>query len=531
MQQNEPYYLSLIVPVYNAETFLANTLGRLDDYLNQYKRPAELILVDDGSRDSSPDILKEFAAKSHPYPVTILKNQPNKGKGYSVARGFLASKGKYRVFTDCDMAYPPSEIDKITLSLERGFDVAVACRVHKDSRYTISPAFFRYLYTRHIASRFFNFVLRMFLLPLCRDSQAGLKGFTSDAAQKIFSRQKIQGFSFDMEALFLADRLNLLVEEVSVNYSYFDEPTTIKFLEDSLGVLRDILRIKWRSLRNGYKLPEESDGIKRLIVNADDFGLTDKTSRGIIETIKNGIVTTTSIMANSFVSNTIKEDIDTGIHFTLTYGRPVTEQALIKSLADKNGAFYPRGTFYLKALTGRIDPLDVYRELSAQLKLLKAGGIKISHIDSHHHVHILPGIRDIVAQIALENNVRFVRAPYAKGLCQTACATFRKWIVSRFEGAYPQFWHRKGIHTIGNFGGFELIGDKDLLKRWKKFLKKLPYGTTEVMVHPGLNDETINDSYIKGRATEVEVLKNPELKEICRREGIELVNFNAFSGK
>src|SRR5207253_1905389 len=125
--------------------------------------------------------------------ATLLRNDANRGKGFSVARGMAAAQGARRVFTDADLAYPVEEIDHMVRELDGGADVAIACRVLPESRYLMSPSFFHYLYTRHLMSRLFNRVVRVALLPGILDTQAGLKAFTARAAQLIFPRLTVAG--------------------------------------------------------------------------------------------------------------------------------------------------------------------------------------------------------------------------------------------------------------------------------------------------------------------------------------------------
>lgn len=247
-------HLSVIVPVYNSAGFLARSLYILDDFLNSLACSAELILVDDGSVDHSPNIIAEWAAGARPYSTKAFYLKDNLGKGSAVAKGMLEAKGKFRIFLDADLAYAPSQILRVLEALEDGADAATACRVHENSRYTISPGFFHYLYTRHIASRLINFFLRKTVIPDCRDSQAGLKGFGAKAAEEIFSRLSICGFSFDVEALFLARKLGFKMREVPVDYHYFDEPTTVVFFKDGIGMLRDVLKIHFNNLTGRYKI-------------------------------------------------------------------------------------------------------------------------------------------------------------------------------------------------------------------------------------------------------------------------------------
>ncbi len=156
------------------------------------------------------------------------------------------------VFLDADLAYPVDEITKIVRELETGSDVAIACRVLPESRYLMSPSFFHYLYTRHLMSRVFNLAVRLALLPRILDTQAGLKGFTARASELIFPRLTVAGFGFDVELLYVARKHGLKVAQAAVHYRYDDEPTTVRFVADAVGMLEDLVRIRWNDWRGRY---------------------------------------------------------------------------------------------------------------------------------------------------------------------------------------------------------------------------------------------------------------------------------------
>jgi hypothetical protein len=121
-----------------------------------------------------------------------------------------------------------------------------------ESRYLMSPSFFHYLYTRHVMSRAFNKVVQAFLLPGILDTQAGLKGFTAEAAQLCFSRTTIPGFGFDIECLYIAQQHGLTIEQTAVNFRYDDEPTTMRFASDSRRMFIDIWRVRTNAWRGQY---------------------------------------------------------------------------------------------------------------------------------------------------------------------------------------------------------------------------------------------------------------------------------------
>jgi dolichyl-phosphate beta-glucosyltransferase len=243
-------HLSLIVPVYNGADRLPSSLDQLLTFLGAQPYTSELVLVDDCSNAETRAILEEFANRMP--EVRLIRNEENRGKGFAVTRGMRAAVGSFRVFTDADLAYPASEVGKILADLEAGSDVAIACRVLAESRYLMSPTFFSYLYTRHVMSRVFNAMVRWTLIPRVLDTQAGLKGFTAHAAEIVFPRITIPGFGFDVEALFIAKKHKLSLAQTAVFFRYDEEPTTVRFAEDAIRMMRDLVHIRRNDWRGRY---------------------------------------------------------------------------------------------------------------------------------------------------------------------------------------------------------------------------------------------------------------------------------------
>jgi dolichyl-phosphate beta-glucosyltransferase len=244
-------HVSLVIPVRNGADRLPGVLRAAADWLCGQSQLSELVLVDDGSGPRTATLLRDFAGVTA--GVTLLVNPTNRGKGYAVARGMLAAVGHFRVFTDADLAYPIEEIEQILAPLASGSDIAIACRVLPDSRYVISPSFFRYLYTRHVMSRTFNWAVRHTLLPGLLDTQAGLKGFSARAAEAVFPRLTISGFAFDVELLYVARRLGFMITQTPVRFRYDSEPSTLRFVHDGAMMLGDLARIPWNNLCGRYR--------------------------------------------------------------------------------------------------------------------------------------------------------------------------------------------------------------------------------------------------------------------------------------
>jgi dolichyl-phosphate beta-glucosyltransferase len=242
--------VSIVIPTYNGREFIEQTVGAVLKYLASRDEAGELIVVDDGSTDGTGDLLEKIACRQTIF--RLIRYQPNRGKGFAVRKGVAAASGDRIVFTDADLAYPPDQIERILSSIDAGADVAIATRVAADSRYMMSPAFFNYVYTRHLASRVFNLMVRSLLALPVRDCQAGLKGFSKAAAMTVFPRLTLDGFTFDVELLCIAKVHGLRITEVPVQFCYFSEPTTVAFMRDTFRALADLIRVKVKAAAGEY---------------------------------------------------------------------------------------------------------------------------------------------------------------------------------------------------------------------------------------------------------------------------------------
>jgi dolichyl-phosphate beta-glucosyltransferase len=235
----QPRY-SIIVPAYNESARIGATLQQILDHARRQSWRAEVVIVDDGSRDDTFEIASRFAA-GHP-AVRILRNPGNQGKGYSVRHGMLEARGAILLFTDADLSSPISEAGKLFAALESGADVAIGSR-------WLDPSlqFQRQSLKRQALSRAYNLFLRTVLLFPYRDTQCGFKAFTRAAAAMIFPRQRITRWGFDPEILYLAHRLGLKVAEVPVAWGHAEG--------SQLHVWRDGARMAWDAFRiRGYAL-------------------------------------------------------------------------------------------------------------------------------------------------------------------------------------------------------------------------------------------------------------------------------------
>lgn len=233
--------LSLILPAYNEEKRLPECLEKVSAFVASHKEPIEVILVENGSRDRTYEMGLEYAAK---YPWLRVLQEKKPGKGNAVRRGMLEARGKYRMFADVDFSMPISEVNHFIPPMLENYHLAIGSREVKGAVRYNEPAM------RHFTGRVFNLIVRILLsLPNIHDTQCGFKSFSAEAAEKLFSVQKIDGWAFDAEVLFLAKKYGYDIVEVPVQW-YYDGNSKINVIQDSLKMFRELLQIR-KNYRDG----------------------------------------------------------------------------------------------------------------------------------------------------------------------------------------------------------------------------------------------------------------------------------------
>jgi dolichyl-phosphate beta-glucosyltransferase len=230
----------VVIPAFNEAGRLPATLARVREYLAARGSSYEILVVDDGSSDGT-----ERAALALGEDVRVLRHAPNRGKGYAVRRGMLAARGVLRLMTDADLSTPVEELVKLEREIERGFDVAIASRAVAGARIEVrQPAY------REAMGRLFNVLVQGLLLPGLADTQCGFKLFTAEAAEAAFGGTRLDGFSFDVEALYVARRRGLRIAEVPVVWRN-DAATRVGIGRGGAAFV-DLLRIWLSALRGDY---------------------------------------------------------------------------------------------------------------------------------------------------------------------------------------------------------------------------------------------------------------------------------------
>jgi glycosyltransferase involved in cell wall biosynthesis len=233
--------ISIIIPAYNEEKRLPATLQRVRAYLDAASWDfAEIVVVDDGSHDGTAELARAAGAR-------VLQNPGNRGKGYTVRHGMLEARGEWALFTDADLSSPIEELDKLIDAVDRaGAQAAIGSRAVDRSLVGVHQPLFR-----EYIGRLFNLVIRAITGLPFHDTQCGFKLFEAAAAREIFQRQRLDGFGFDVEVLFIAQRLGYRALEVPVRWN--DVAGTKVSLWRGMAAFLDPLKVRWNGILGRYR--------------------------------------------------------------------------------------------------------------------------------------------------------------------------------------------------------------------------------------------------------------------------------------
>ena len=235
---------SIIIPAYNEGARLDTTLTKVLRYVAEEKWDAEVIVVNDGSRDNTVEIVQSHMQKNS--ALRLLENPGNRGKGYSVRNGMMNARGEVLLFSDADLSSPIEEAPKLLAAIAQGADIAIGSRWMQSGLQTQRQPLYRQFF-----GRVFNLLLRVILGLKFKDTQCGFKLFTRRAALAIFPQQRIERWGFDPELLYLAKKYGFEVAEVPVAWAH-STGTRISPLRDGTRMVVEMLKIRWNALTGKY---------------------------------------------------------------------------------------------------------------------------------------------------------------------------------------------------------------------------------------------------------------------------------------
>jgi len=244
MRDENEIYLSIVIPAYNEEKRIGSTLEEIMGYLKTKDYECEIVVVDDGSTDSTREIIRRFEGMDS--RLRVIENKIGKGKGYSVRRGMLETMGRFALFSDADLSTPIEEIEKLIYWLEDGYDVAIGSRGLKDSRVEIHQSFLR-----EGMGKIFNKIMNLIVFTGFKDTQCGFKCFKRHVVNKVFSKQRINGFAFDVENILIAMQQGFRIKEVPVRW--LNSPySKVNVMRDPAIMLYDLFKIRFNNFTRKY---------------------------------------------------------------------------------------------------------------------------------------------------------------------------------------------------------------------------------------------------------------------------------------
>jgi len=236
--------LSIIIPAFNESARIGSALRQVLACVRQRNWPAEVIVVNDGSRDNTAEIVRRFVAENP--IVRLIENPVNRGKGFSVRNGMLHASGDVMMFTDADLSSPMEETERLLAAIREGADIAIGSRWLDKGRQTKHQPWYRQMF-----GRCFNLVTRLVMgLPFA-DTQCGFKAFRREAAYTVFQLQRIERWGFDPELLFIALKRGYRVREVPVTWGH-DERSRLSYIRDGIKMLEELVYIRWNAVTGVY---------------------------------------------------------------------------------------------------------------------------------------------------------------------------------------------------------------------------------------------------------------------------------------
>lgn len=245
--------LSIVIPCYNEIVRLPRTMEDVMVWVDQCGVSAEVVIVDDGSKDETPAWAEEYAKKDP--RVRAVPYQPNRGKGYAVRTGMLEAKGQYRIFMDADGSTPVEHTAEFLDAVKNGgADVVIGSRKEIGAQLESTQSL-----PRRLASRLFGFLTRLLVVYGIKDTQCGFKMFSAQASEAIFPHSTVDGAIFDIELMYLSAKNNLVVREVPVTWTHDDDSRLTYNLIKSLMIFVELVKVK---LRHGIILPKKISRLK-----------------------------------------------------------------------------------------------------------------------------------------------------------------------------------------------------------------------------------------------------------------------------
>lgn len=511
--------LSFVYPVYNEIENLPRLLPVTRAIAEGLVAGYEVVLVNDGSTDGSGDLMDRLAAE-HP-EVRVCHHRRNRGLGAAIATGLARARGDLVLYMDSDFPVSPEEARWAIQQLQPDSDLLVGYRLGRAE----GPR-------REVMSWTYNRLIRWAFGLRVRDVNFAFKLIRRRLLDRM--RLRSEGSFIDAELLLEARRLGARIQEVGLHYH--TRSAGVSTAASSRVVVR-ILGEMWRYAR---RWRAGTLGPAQVIINADDFGLCPAVNRGVVEAFERGVVRSASLLvggegfADAVALARSRPELDLGVHLALTEVSPAAPPREIPSLLDGAGHLPPTWSAFLRRyLRGAVRRADLARELRAQVQRTLETGLAISHLDSHQHLHMLPGILPIVVDLAREFGIPALRWPRQRRR-QASPPLLRRAEERALAGLCrlrARQIRRDGLILPDDFRGFSEAGAWDE-RSLVRTLADVDSGLTEIGCHPGA-DDAIGARFRWGYRWERETsaLTSPEVAAALEAHSVSLTTYREVAGR
>ena len=473
----------------------------------------EIIVVDDASTDDSPALVQELIRSNE--RIKLLRHARNRGLGAAVRTGFDAAAKDIIIYADSDLPFDFSILRELLPLIEHA-DIVHGYRVGG-----------RESFKRTLYSWIYNVLTKSLFRINIKDISFSLD---------IVRRSVVQSLGLKFEAGFFATEL--LAKANYFGYRIVQSPVQYAhriFGVSRLSSFRNILKSLNELFQNYVEIVsyKKMTGIRKVIINADDFGLTPEVNKGVIKAFKEGIVTSASVLSvgRAFVEAVQRaiqhEGLGVGIHLCLTEEIPVLDRVKVPTLVQENGCFLGNWKELLFRLgSGRISLSEVEAELDAQIRKVIDSGIVPTHIDSHQYIHLFPFISDIVIHLADKYKIRRIRCPNERlrFQCLSFSGLWKRMFFSLALSRVKSKLKRNGFPNADHFWGAYSSGKLDL-GVLTGYFENLSNGVSEIVCHPGDDMRDFYRHWEYAWDRELAALTDVRAKELTHQYGVQLVNY------
>ena len=487
--------LSIIIPAKASGAFIVPKVEVLLDYLQQHWHGLfEVVVCVNGELVEVDKTHAILAAKfGDDARVVVHQHLAPAGKGAALQSAFLITQYNLIAFIDADLPFNLAFLGQAEAVVRDGSSLVVGNRRLPNSRVHLPMELLPSLFKRHIFGLCYNRVVRLLFGISQSDTQCGIKLMTREFASKLFCHLTCHGFSYDVEMFLLAQGHKDKVSSIPVTLLHDSAQTTLRLGSELMRSIKSLAHLKYKKMRGEYqpRAPLSKDQMQLLQITSDDWGISPAVNQGMLKLAQLGVIKRVSIMANSLHKDYLLDElkavpnIQLGLHFNLTNG---------VLLGQATGHYHKDGLALTKPLLHLIKQSwfgcrtlseallkDIEAEFTLQVKSLQQQGVALSYFDSHHHVHLLPGVIDRIAPQAKSLGVGHTRLVLDWGLLGKP-QVLLCWFSLRAKGAIK----RTGLSYLP----FKYPGHKQFMLRnqWQRQLAKLTQ-PTEIICHPATHGD------------------------------------------